>query len=512
MRPERTRLQGDAHILDSLVLEDSTVVATVVVSPNGTILGANARMRGFLGASSSFTFRGRSLQDFLVDPEDWSSWLQAKTSGTPLTARLRGGDGATIALRGDVRAAPSAAQAGDALYGVFVDVTEEQQLRAVILQGARMEALGSLTVGIAHDFNNLLTVLVGNLYLVAEDVRGQPQVFEKLKSARDAAKRGADLIRQLLTFARREQLEPHLVDAGMVIGDLAPLLKRALGGRVKFETQFEPGLNPIRASTAQLESVVVNLAINARDAIEKKGNVLVKVAGVQLSSSEAMRRNLSKPGGYVAISVADDGSGIPAEALDRIFEPFFSTKSERGGTGLGLSMVRWFAEQSRGAAYAESVPGRGTTVTLLLPDVPGSTAEAGDKTMPLSTLPSGTETVLVLASEEGLRSTILQILQVLGYSVRFAPESTHLLTMLRGEKVQLLIVDGGLANDEAHADLLDDARAIVPDLKVIVTTDTLRSAERAAASGAAVLLKPFSLADLATAVRQALDTSVPDKA
>jgi CheY-like chemotaxis protein len=271
-------------------------------------------------------------------------------------------------------------------------------------------------------------------------------------------------------------------------------------------------LNPIRASTAQLESVVVNLAINARDAIEKKGNVLVKVAGVQLSSSEAMRRNLSKPGGYVAISVADDGSGIPAEALDRIFEPFFSTKSERGGTGLGLSMVRWFAEQSRGAAYAESVPGRGTTVTLLLPDVPGSTAEAGDKTMPLSTLPSGTETVLVLASEEGLRSTILQILQVLGYSVRFAPESTHLLTMLRGEKVQLLIVDGGLANDEAHADLLDDARAIVPDLKVIVTTDTLRSAERAAASGAAVLLKPFSLADLATAVRQALDTSVPDKA
>ncbi|HLF09907.1 MAG TPA: ATP-binding protein [Gammaproteobacteria bacterium] len=519
MRPQRTRPESaDLETVELFILEESTVVATILVSSQGNILGANARMRKFLGVASPDVLIGRPLTEFLVDSEDWSFWLQALTLGcsAALTTRLRGPNGIAIALRGDVRTAPHQTKSGDVLCGVFVDTNEEEQLRAAVQRSARLEALGGLTAGIAHDFNNLLTVLVGNLSLVAEDVRADPKLFEKLKSARDAGKRGSDLIRQLLTFARREEIQADLIDPGKVIADLLPLLRRALGARIKIETELEPVAGIVKASTAQLESVVVNLAINARDAIEKKGTVLIQVAAVELSSADAAQRGLAMPGRYVAISVTDDGSGIPVEVLGRIFEPFFSTKTDRGGTGLGLSMVRWFAERSGGSAYVDSVLAKGTTVTLLLPDVPDGVPdgvpEASDKTMPLSILPTGTETVLVFAAEEGLRSTIRQILEVLGYSTKFTADSEEMLALLRDEDVQVLIFDCGLRNDPSQTELLSQARTIAPQLKLVMTTDTPTFGERSVTNGAAVLLKPFSIADLANTVRQTLDSEQRPKA
>ncbi len=163
-----------------------------------------------------------------------------------------------------------------------------------------MEALGSLTAGIAHDFNNLLTVLVGNLYLVGEELRTQPKMFEKLKAARDAAKRGTDLIKQLLAFARREELDADIVDPAKVVDGVTPLLRRALGVRIKLDTAFQADAGTIRASTAQLESVVVNLAVNARDAIESKGRIAIEVRRVQLTQEEAERCQLARAGVYVA--------------------------------------------------------------------------------------------------------------------------------------------------------------------------------------------------------------------
>lgn len=494
-RPE----PAEADTFELAVLEHSTTVAAVLVSPDGEILGSNARLRALLGVRTASELEGRSLGELLVDAGDWTAWQRALSGARPLQTRFRARGGEAVALRGDV----VAIHAGGlrVLCGTFVEVANDEKLRAAVQQSARMEALGSLTAGIAHDFNNLLTVLVGNLYLVAEDLRPQPKLFEKLKAARDAGKRGADLIKQLLTFARREQLATGIIDPCKVINELVPLLRRALGSRIALETDLDSAPVPIKASQAQLESVIVNLSINARDAIEGKGNVRIKVRRAQLDADQAARGRLPGAGPYVAIEVSDDGGGIPQETIARVFDPFFSTKAERGGTGLGLSMVRWFAEQTGGVAELESTVGKGTTVTLLLPLSQDQAAESHDMTMPLSTLPTGSERVLVLAADEALRATIRQILEVLGYTVSFAPDVDGVLATLRAEAVQLLIVDAAIREPELFA----RARAARADVEFLLTADSHNQIERSSTPGAAVLLKPFSLADLAGSVRRALD-------
>ncbi|HEX5047470.1 MAG TPA: ATP-binding protein [Gammaproteobacteria bacterium] len=481
------------------ILEATQVVAAVLVAADGKIAASNGRLRALLGVDSARELIGRPLVDVLADPAEWRLWQQAQATGQPVTVRFRDRSGTPLLLRGDVRAVGRGARR--AVCGLFVDGSDDEKLKAAVQQSARMEALGSLTAGIAHDFNNLLTVLVGNLYLVAEDLRAQPKLFEKLKAARDAAKRGADLIKQLLTFARREELVVESIQPCKVVAELAPLLRRALGVRITLETELEEGAIAIRASQAQLESVIVNLAVNARDAIEAKGKVQIKVRRVHFSAAEASSRRLPKAGHYVSLSVGDDGCGIPADVLARVFDPFFSTKRERGGTGLGLSMVRWFAEQSHGAAELASTVGKGTTVTLLLPLSQEQPADAHEMTMPLSTLPTGTERVVVLAADEAVRSTILQILEVLGYSVAFTSDAEEVIASLRASPVDLLLIDAG-ARDEAE--LLRRARAARPGVKVIATADS-SGLDRVRALGATALQKPFSLADLAGCVRRTLD-------
>ena len=205
--------------------------------------------------------------------------------------------------------------------------------------------------------------------------------------------------------------------------------------------------------------MIVNLAINARDAIEKKGTVTIAVQRVRLTPSDAASRGLAKAGDYVSVRVADDGSGIPADTMGKVFEPFFSTKRDRGGTGLGLSMVRWFAEQAGGAVALDSAVGRGTTVALLLPPSAEPAVEQGDKTMPLSTLPAGNERVVLLAPDEAVRATVRQILQVLGYEVEVTGADEELLESLAARRADLLIVDGPARDDAA---LLARVRRRIP--------------------------------------------------
>jgi signal transduction histidine kinase/CheY-like chemotaxis protein len=491
---------GDPAAIERRLLQNSSVVVAVAVAADGRIVWANDRWHELLGATGPDARVGGSFNDLLADPADWQAWCDVPAAGRSIQLDLRAAGGGVQTLRGDLLAVGEGQ--GRVVSGVFVPVDERPNLRSLAQRAARMEALGSLTAGIAHDFNNLLTVLVGNLYLVGEELRAQPKVFEKLKAARDAAKRGTDLIKQLLAFARREELDADLVDPAKVIDGVLPLLRRALGARITLETSFQPDAGTVRASTAQLESVVVNLAVNARDAIEGKGRIAIDLRRAQITQPEAERRGLTRAGTYVAMSVADTGSGIPPELIERVFEPFFSTKGERGGTGLGLSMVRWFAEQAGGVVELRSTVGRGTTVSLLLPQQSEHASDAGDRTMPLSTLPGGNERVVVLALDEALRATIRQTLEVLGYGVRLASGVEDMLHALRAEEAQLLVVDG---LGKADADVLIRARAIRPALKIMVTTDATRAGERFAAAGVGLLAKPFSLADLAGAVRGTLD-------
>ena len=506
MRQKWARAEPPAEDAGWRVLEDSTVVATLVVGECGEVLAANAKTRELLGAPSIRAMTGMNVRDLLVDASDWRPWeaVFSTGSGGAVTQRLRKPHGAEIVLRGDLRLIDACGtHRGRCVIGTFVDSTREQQLTRAVQQSARMEALGSLTAGISHDFNNLLTILVGNLSLVAEDVRNNERVFAKVKPARDAAKRGADLIRQLLSFARREDAEVGVVDAGRVAAELEPLLQRALGPRISFNIEIAPGQWPVRSSTAQLESVIVNLAVNSRDAITGKGKVTVHVG-------EHSGPVAGAGGRYVAVRVADDGCGIPPNLLERVFDPFFSTKLERGGTGLGLSMVRWFAEGAGGFVRVESEVGRGTAVSLLLPRAAETQVDMSGGTAPLSTLPPGEERVLVLAPDEGLRSTITQILEVLGYTVRTAGEAGTLAGQLQGFAADLLILDAQLCS-RIETEWLADALVERPNIKLIVTSDGgLPDAARAL--GASSLQKPFSLADLAKVVRVTLDRQPPPSA
>jgi signal transduction histidine kinase len=217
------------------ILEDSSVVAAISLAMDGRILGANAYLRRFFGVGNNSDLAGRALREFLVHEDDWALWA----AGGQVTTQLRSPAGKVLVLRGDVRS--SRLPSGRRLYGIFVEVADEQPLRAAAQHSARMEALGSLTAGIAHDFNNLLTVLVGNIYLVAEELRDRPKAFERIKAARDAGKRGAELIKQLLAFARREQLDHGVVDPCKVVDGIVPLLRRAVGTRITLEMLSSTG-------------------------------------------------------------------------------------------------------------------------------------------------------------------------------------------------------------------------------------------------------------------------------
>lgn len=503
MRQNMARAELPGQDGGRIALGDSTVVAVLEVGADGAVQAANRTMRQLLGAPSARAIVGMNLRDLLLDPGDWRAWETVLATGAAraVTLRLRKPQGAELLLRGDLLARESGnAQPGRAVIGVFLDATREQQLTRAVQQSARMEALGSLTAGIAHDFNNLLTILVGNLSLVAEEVRSSDRVFAKIKPARDAAKRGAELIRQLLGFARREDGEVGVIDAGRVVAEIEPLLRRALGARVDLEARIEAGQWPVRASAAQLESVIVNLAMNSRDAITGKGKLTVAV-GEPRGGPDGDGR----VGGQrcVAVSVADDGGGIPAELLERVFEPFFSTKGERGGTGLGLSMVRWFAEGASGSVRIASTVGEGTRVTVLLPLAADAHVDPNAGTVPLSTLPAGQERVLLLAADEALRATITQILEVLGYTVRAIADAGVLPSVLQGYAADLLILDAQLCG-RARPAWLDDALMGCPSLKLIVTADGAPP-DFTRALGAGALPKPFSLADLAKTVRSTLD-------
>ena len=484
-------------------LRASSVIAALVVSPTGSVLAANDFMLKLLGWPISELLGTRIHTSLLASPSDWQPWAAVsagqQASGAQIQLKTR--DGRVLLLRGDIRPVAGAAEDRRWLTGLFVDATAAKHLETSLGHASRMEAVASLTTGIAHDFSNLLTVLVGNLYLVSEGVRDRVTLYEKTKLARDAAKRGIDLIRQLLAFARNEWIEAPSLDLRKVLGNLEPLLKRALGMRIVLETRIAPEVSLIDANAGQLESVLVNLVMNARDAIEATGTIRISAANATADDREAAAHGVLS-GEYVRISVSDDGAGIPEQLLGRVFEPFFSTKGNGKGTGLGLSMVRLFAIQAGGTVLLKSQPGTGTTVSLLLPrSVKTTTAATAVNTMPLSTLPGGKETILVFAEEEDVRSTVEQILNVLGYRVILGTEWHESLEILKTATVHLALIDVKSVPGAPGLRLLQATTKLRPPVRTVILRDSPSVHYR----GVTTLQKPFDLSGLATTVRQSLD-------
>ncbi|MES1190624.1 MAG: PAS domain S-box protein [Steroidobacter sp.] len=398
-------------------------------------------------------------------------------------------------------------------FMVMTDVTELKMLEARLRHAEKMQAIGQLTGGVAHDFNNLLGVILGNLQLMERDVHHNPALLKKLQTAMQAAIRGADLTRRLLTFARRRVLEPTIVDLNRQLTAFAELLTSTLSGNIELKLELDSRLWPVCVDASQLENAILNLIVNSRDAMSNGGVITLSARNVKPDSSFFRQHNELPFGDYVTISVSDTGSGIAPQLLPRIFEPFFTTKDAGKGSGLGLSMVHGFTQQSGGVVVASSELGKGTTISIYLPrDNLNQQAALGD-TGETRIIQGGTETILVVEDDTDLRATTTLALESLGYRVVEASNSAAALQVLNtSARIDMLFTDVFMPGGMLGSELAQRARECKPQIRVLYTTgygvDQLRNDNGTHVMPAEdLLLKPYRNEELAQKIRSKLDTA-----
>jgi PAS domain S-box-containing protein len=384
---------------------------------------------------------------------------------------------------------------------------ELEEANDALRQSQKMEAVGQLTGGIAHDFNNMLAVVVGSLDLLNRRLaHDDPRARRYLEAAADGARRAAQLTQRLLAFSRQQPLRPEPVDANNLVAGMSDLLRHSLGPDIRFDAKLAPGLWRTHADPNQLENAILNLAVNARDAMPGGGSLTVETRNVE----RADRHGVSE---HVAIAVTDTGSGMPPEVIAKAFDPFFTTKDVGKGTGLGLSQVYGFVKQSGGHVGIRSRPGEGTTVEIHLPRYAGAepAEDAIDDAPELATGRRG-ETVLVVEDEPGVRQFSTDALVELGYRVLEADGAVAALRLLDAHPEVALLFTDVVMPEVNGVKLAEEARRRRPDLKVLFTTGYARDALSGAAapgSGAETLGKPFTVEELAAKVRDALDAPEP---
>ncbi|VTU28751.1 Blue-light-activated protein [Variovorax sp. PBS-H4] len=400
------------------------------------------------------------------------------------------------------------------------DITEKQEAAAALkkaelalLQAQKMEAIGKLTGGVAHDFNNLLQVIAGNLQLLSRDIAGNERAERRVQGALAGIRRGAKLASQLLAFGRRQPLEPKVVNLGRLLGATTDLYRRTLGEAVEVETVIAGGLWNTSVDVVQVENALLNLAINARDAMNGVGKLTIEVGNAFLDEAYARVNADVVAGQYVLIAVSDTGAGMTPEIMAQAFEPFFSTKPEGQGTGLGLSMVYGFVKQSNGHVKIYSEVGHGTTVKLYLP----RSQEAEDLPAPADArvVSGGTETVLVAEDDEEVCATVLETLTELGYQVLKAHDGESALAIIQsGIKIDLLFTDVVMPGPLRSPDLARKARERLPDIAVLFTSGYTQNAIVHGGRldpGVDLLTKPYSREDLARKVRQVIEKQARNK-
>jgi len=393
---------------------------------------------------------------------------------------------------------------------VYKDITKLKEAERRLHQAQKLEAIGQLTGGVAHDFNNMLTVINGTAELLIDELADRPDLSSIARMIEQAAERGADLTRQLLAFARKQPLHPRNVDVNAIVSDTQQLLKATIGEHIDVAVQLELDVDAARIDPSQLSSALLNLSVNARDAMPNGGKLLLETTTVVLDEAYAARNPDVQPGRYVMIAVSDTGTGIPAELRDKVFEPFFTTKAAGHGTGLGLSMVYGFVKQSNGHIKLYSEEGHGTTIKLYLPR---ADAEIDSDQAAMSS-EGGSETILLVEDDELVRKFAVAQLEGLGYRpIAVSDGQAALKEAERGTPFDLLFTDvimpGGLNGPQ-----LADAIAQIRPVKVLYTSGYTESAvvhHGRLAPGVLLLPKPYRKADLARMVRAALgnDNHVP---
>jgi PAS domain S-box-containing protein len=395
------------------------------------------------------------------------------------------------------------------IVGSARDVTDRDHAEDQLRRAQRMEAIGHLTGGVAHDFNNLLQVIRGNLEMIAPDVADREAAAQRLRNALHGADRAAQLTRQLLAFARRQPLEPKVVNPGRMIGEMSDMLRRMLGEAVEVETLVADGLWNTLADPAQVESAMLNLAINARDAMPQGGRLSIAVANATLDRDQ--HDSEVEPGQYVLIAVSDTGHGMAPEVAARVFEPFFTTKGEEKGTGLGLSMVYGFVKQSNGHVEIHSEVDRGTTVKIFLPRAHQD--ETSKEPAVAGPLEGRSEVILVVEDDDLVRASSVGMLRDLGYTCLHASDGAAALELLRaGAKVDLLFTDVVMPGPVRSRELANEAQRLKPGLPVLFTSgyteDSIVHDGRLDA-GVHLLSKPYAREELARKIRGLLARAQP---
>jgi signal transduction histidine kinase len=382
---------------------------------------------------------------------------------------------------------------------------QQQQLH----QAQKMEAVGQLTGGVAHDFNNLLTIIIGNVDALATLFTSEPRAKEFAEMALKASLRGADLTRQLLAFSRQQRLQPRVIDLNDLVKGVTSLLRRTIGSNIEIRTELDGGLWLAEADPAHVESALLNLAVNARDAMPNGGQLTIETANKVLDGSYAAENADVVAGNYAMLSVTDTGTGIPAAILNRVFDPFFTTKEVGKGTGLGLSMVYGFAKQSGGHARIYSEEGHGTAVRLYLPRAKQNTVTATAVDEPdAARLAGNGERILVVEDNEDVRALVMRHLGELGYRVVPAGNASEALAVVESpEKLDMLFTDIVMPGKVSCEALVKRAREVRPTLAVLLTSGFSEAAMQGtllANNQNALLSKPYRKQDLARKVREVL--------
>jgi PAS domain S-box-containing protein len=503
-------MAGQASRLEAIL--ESAVDAIITIDGAGMIETVNPAAERLFGYDRA-EFIGRNV-NFLM-PEPYHSEHDGYLRNYLTTGRKKiiGSGRKVIGRRGDGTNFPmhlsvSEFYIGDAPHftGIIRDLTDQANTEQALLQAQKMEVLGQLTGGIAHDFNNLLTVVVGNLEMLAARLDDASQL-SLATEALDAAQVGARLTNRLLTFARRTVLEPKPVDLNEFVIALSDMLRRTLGETISLSTALGDNLWSTRVDPSQVESTIVNLAVNARDAMPDGGRLLVETANIVIGPDMAAAEVGLAVGDYVQLAVSDTGTGMSPAVLERAFEPFFTTKEKGQGTGLGLAMIYGFAKQSGGHATIYSEPGVGTTVRIYLPRHHlGATADRPVDRGGSS--PGGGERILVVEDDARVRRLTVARLRELGYQIIEASGGREALQHLASSGDVRLVFTDLVMPDMSGYDLAKQVQEAFPGVKLLLTSGY---SEGFAASGliagekSRLLQKPYRLADLAEAVRAALD-------
>ena len=514
LEEEETKNRDAAQLLRQVneaqrAMRESVTRLTAVVETavDGVILfDAQARILLFNPACERlFGYRADEVmnRDIGMLMERPSSTRHARRLATGEAAGLRK-DGSTFPMDLSVG---QAWQDGELIYvGIVHDLTRRKLTEQQLQQAQKMETVGQLSGGIAHDFNNLLTVIIGNAELLSEQLKTRPDLRQFADDICESGERGAELTQRLLAFSRRQLLQPQVINCRELLESMLKLFKRTMRENIEIKTAFGPGTIQTFADRAQLESAVLNLALNAQDAMPTGGHLTLSTELAAIDDDYRAMHPEVASGSYVLISVTDDGEGMTPEVIEHAFEPFFTTKEVGKGSGLGLSMVYGFAKQSDGHVAIYSEQGLGTTVRIYLPRA-GAGQSGADVPESDDTAPRGHETILIAEDDPFVRSSVILRVEALGYRVVAAVNGKEALQRLRTDPgIDMLFTDIIMPGDMSGWELADQARQVRPGLPVLFTSgyalETLVEQGRAQAQ-AVVLTKPYRKAELAQRLRDA---------